>query len=201
MSHPTPAQIITRADGPHLIVQALGDEVVVFDRNKNKAHLLNPVAASIWRAAEGGCRIDAVTHLAGGESKERNLELARLAIFELERAGLVVSDRPVPARRRMLKRLGQVVAAPMVISILAPPPAAAASNVPDGAICNPIAEDTCLTDGRSCEDRDGPSGEPARCCWFDVGRVSQKLNGAPCGGNLECCSLVCDNFFNKCVGN
>ena len=91
MSHPTPAQIITRADGPHLIVQALGDEVVVFDRNKNKAHLLSPVAASIWRAAEGGCRIDALTHLAGGESKERSLELTRLAIFELERAGLIVT--------------------------------------------------------------------------------------------------------------
>ena len=41
----------SRIDG--LIVEAIGDEVLVYDTEHNRAHALNAVAAAVWELSDG----------------------------------------------------------------------------------------------------------------------------------------------------
>lgn len=198
--NPTVAQV----SGPHLIVEALGAELVVFDRNTNKAHMLDSRAASIWNAARDGCRVEDLVELVEGNSLEDRRRLVQLAVAELERVGLLTSDAPVRERRRLLKSLGAVAALPMVVSILAPTSAAAASNLPPGTPCNQ-GVDTCQTPISSktflCQDPNGTGTPPiGKCCWDQPTRLDTKPDGSPCVDNRDCCSFVCDGAL-KCLGD
>ncbi len=192
---------VAQVRGPHLIVEALGDELVIFDRITNKAHMLDPRAASIWDAARDGCSFEDLVGLVDGDSVEDRRRVAHLAISELERAGLVQSSVPVRERRQLLKSLGAVAALPMVVSILAPTSAAAASNLPPGSVCIQ-GTDTCQLPYK-CQDPNGPPAPEGKCCPDQPTRTDTKPDGSTCGSNLECCSFVCDTSPGvfKCVGN
>jgi hypothetical protein len=136
MAASTHRSTVAQVRGPHLIVEALGTELVIFDRNTNKAHMLDPRAAAIWNAARDGCPVEDLVGLVEGDTVEDRRRVAHLAISELERAGLLSSTVPVRERRQLLKSLGAVAALPMVVSILAPTSAAAASNLPPGSLAN-----------------------------------------------------------------
>lgn len=197
---------VAQVRGPHLIVEALGDELVIFDRTTNKAHMLDPRAAAIWNAALDGCSFEDLVGLVDGDSVEDRRRVAHLAVSELERAGLLHSSVPVRERRQLLKSLGAAAALPMVISILAPTSAAAASNLPPGTPCEQ-GSDTCQTPilGKPflCQDPNGTSTLPiGKCCWNQPSRTDTKPGGDACASNLECCSFVCDTGgSNTCVGN
>lgn len=197
---PTVAQV----QGPHLIVEALGEELVIFDRNTNKAHLLDPRAVAIWNAAQKGCSIDDLAGLVEGATSEERTRMAHLAVAELERAGLLQSEVPAPERRRLLKSLGAVAALPMVVSILAPTSAAAASNVPPGDPCIQFV-DSCETPIFGvpflCQDPDGAGPKIGRCCPDQPTRTDTLLDGQFCSTNNECCSFNCDTGAGKCMGN
>lgn len=206
MAASTHRSTVAQVRGPHLIVEALGEELVIFDRITNKAHMLDPRAASIWNAARDGCSVEDLVGLVDGETVEDRRRVAHLAISELERAGLLQSSVPVRERRQLLKRLGSVAALPMVVSILAPTSAAAASNLAPGTACEQ-GIDTCQTPilGKDflCQDPNGTSAFPiGKCCWDQPTRVDTKPGGAPCTSGLQCCSFVCDmGGTNTCVGN
>ena len=177
---------IAQVKGPHLIVESLRDELVVFDRRTNKAHLLDARAAAIWRAAENGCSMDDVAGVVEGKTIEEKRTVAQLGVSDLERAGLLMSDLPAMPRRGLLKTLGTAAIVPMVISILAPSPAAAASNVAAGAPCV-FGTDTCVTSATCINNAVNPP--TTRCCYANGFVLSP-----PCPNNkkdLRCCSYSC----------
>jgi hypothetical protein len=111
---------ITRIGGDRFLSEAIGNELIVFDQETHKAHLLNSQAAAIWRAAESGCSLDEVETLTGASGGEATRHLAALRVSELVQVGLVKSDLVLTPRRDLLKALGTLAAGPGIVTILAP---------------------------------------------------------------------------------
>lgn len=168
------SSIVFQVKGSHLITQDLGDELVVFNKMTNTAHMLNPQAAALFKAAENGCSMDEAIGLVGPGTEAQRVAAANLAIADLATAGIVESLAPAVSRRSLLRTLGTAAAAPMVISILAPTPAAAASNLPPQFACT--VDDTCVQDAICLR---------GFCCLVEF---------APgCTQNADCCQpFECD---------
>jgi hypothetical protein len=111
-----------KADG--LLVQELGDEVVVVDETTQQAHALSGLTAQLWRGIDAGV---------WPEAADTELDDA---VAELDRLGLVVL--PGLSRRRMLQRAGSVAVVGAVITVGLPSIAAAAST-PVGTVPVPPA--------------------------------------------------------------
>jgi hypothetical protein len=169
MAKTTGASIVRIANN-HLLVEELRDELVVYDRKANRAHLLDERATAIFKAAAEPASLDTLASLMPGTSPQERESLARLAISDLERAGLVVTNMAALPRRGLLKSLGSAVALPMVVSILAPAMASAQS---------------CATVSTSCSS--------LACCGglFCSGGTCCANNGQACTTNGQCCGANC----------
>jgi hypothetical protein len=156
-----------------LVVRELPDELVVYDLDNHQAHCLNRTAAAVYRAADGRHDVAALAAmLAGREGEAADEDVVRMALEQLDRAGLLEGETAVPpaagvSRRDVMLKvgLGAAVLLPIVTSILAPTPAEAAatcvsscSGQPNGTPCsclgaNPCT-DTCISgacsDGGGC---------------------------------------------------
>lgn len=185
--------MLIRATSPTaLIVEELGAELVVYDRGANTAHLLDERAASIFKACSSGIQLDDLLPLAAGEGEEERRAFVCGTLRELERAGLVVTEgaQDTLTRRSLLGSLSRAASMPLIISILAPTPAAAATcgalpplcptNECFSGDCIELAECTagCVTGG-------GVMG----CC---APGNDTKTDGCPCTDASECCSNFCD---------
>jgi hypothetical protein len=141
----------TRTDG--VIVRAIGDEVVVYDRARHLAHCLNRTAAVVFRAADGRRTVAELAALmaadSGGEADEK---LVWIALERLAEAHLLEGDalpsrpaaRPAePSRREALRRvgLGMAAVAPIVASLVVPTPAEAANTCIPAAACDGTNDD------------------------------------------------------------
>jgi Coenzyme PQQ synthesis protein D (PqqD) len=161
-----------------LVVKTVGDEVLVYDLERHRAHSLNRVAAAVWRACDGSSAEGEITaRLRDAEAIPVTRELVRYGLRELERARLVSeSGREWELTRRdLMRRLGTVaVAVPVVTSIVAPTVAQAQSCTGAGLPCTSVAQ--CCP-GLFC-----PGGDPSvtRCCGGQ---------GQACTANVECCSF------------
>lgn len=173
--------VVAQVRGPHLIVQELGDELVIFNRETKTAHMLNPEAAAVYRAAAGGTSIEDLAGVIEGGNAEQRVAAATLAISELATVGVVDGTLPPVSRRSLLRTIGAAAAVPTVISILAPTPAAAASNLVLGQPCTP-PEDTCILQAICLG---------GHCC-VPLGGFCNNPNPFCCG------SAICDNFAGKC---
>src|SRR5262245_50594950 len=127
-----------------LLAQSVGNELVIYDERTHEAHHLSQTAARVWRLADGERDLPdlasalrkSIAHAAEGDaapvSEETSLELAWVALSELDRAGLLVRALPNLAvlsepisRRQMLGVTAALL--PVVASIVAPTPAMAAT--------------------------------------------------------------------------
>ena len=134
-----------RARSERVLVEQIEDEVVVYDLNNDKAHLLNTTTAAVWRLCDGATT---VAEMAARVSSDLDApvgdEVVWEALAQLQRADLLEAPVEAPAppagmtRRTMIKRMGlAAVAIPVVTSILAPTAAAAASvGLPIDSSCN-----------------------------------------------------------------
>src|SRR6266516_2843279 len=103
--------MIPRARQHGLLVQAVGEELVVYDQERDRLHVLNPTAALVWRQCTGR---QTVAELAALLSRELEVaadeQLVWLALARLRRAHLLEGEvRPPPrvansSRRRLLRR-------------------------------------------------------------------------------------------------
>jgi hypothetical protein len=146
----------SRRDG--LLVREVGDELVVYDEKRHRAHHLNRTAALIWRSCDGQTSVAELAVMleheldvpAGEDWVWRALERLSKAHLLKERL-----TRPAGAgginRRQALRKLGRVAAAavlvPTVISIVAPAPLQAA--ICDTNPCRRRCIDLCRT-SRDC---------------------------------------------------
>lgn len=124
-----------------LIVQNVGEEVIVYDKASHRAHSLNRPAALVFEQLDGKTDLAGVARrvgkVLGGPHKD---EIVAKALSELAAADLLQPGAALP-RRSMLKGLA-VGLLPVVVSIAVPPAAAAASCFPDG--------DSCYADTECC---------------------------------------------------
>jgi hypothetical protein len=133
-----------RKDG--LIIQALGDEVLVYDWDRRKAHCLSRTAAAVWEHCDGKRTLEEIAELMAVEFDTPVAEdIVCLGLHQLRKARLLeepftLSPAPIAAmsRREAMRRVGLAAAAalPVVTSIIAPKAAQAASCRPNGDPCN-----------------------------------------------------------------
>jgi len=127
------------ARGSGLLTAEVGDELLVYDQDRNVACRLNRTAALVWRHSDGRRTVPqlatVLSESLGGAVDE---DLVVVALDSLQENGLL--DRGLPdgdhavaqlSRRRFVRRAGAVgaaaLAAPVVQAVVAPTPAAAAS--------------------------------------------------------------------------
>ena len=141
---------VPRARIEGLVIQELPDEVLVYDRERDKAHCLNQTAALVWKYCDGKTTIPTIA-----KRLQRDLKADRVdekvvwyALEQLSKDHLLEENIVPPAllggmtRRQMVRVLGlaAVVAVPLVTSIVAPTPAQAATCLPSGAACTGSAQ-------------------------------------------------------------
>jgi hypothetical protein len=139
-----------RRDG--LIVESLGDELLVYDGERNRAHSLNGVAAAVWEACDGKRSAPGLAEKASEKLGEPvSEEAVWRALSQLDERRLLVGDStPGYSRRQAVKRMSVIgasaaFAAPLVKSIVVPTAAqAGASCVPEGGQCG-------TNDGEGCD--------------------------------------------------
>jgi hypothetical protein len=115
-----------------LVIEDLDDEILIYDQLTARAHCLSGPAAMVWRACDGDLSEDALSASLGLEA-----EMVGVALAELETNGLLdvgpvaIVNGNGHTRREFTISTAKVgaaaAAAPMIYSILAPTPAAAAT--------------------------------------------------------------------------
>src|SRR3954469_11830967 len=126
-----------------LIVEALDDELLVYDSERAKAHSLNRVAATVWELSDGERDAAAIAEAADVSEDDvwralSQLEERRLLDGELPRR----MSGPEYSRRQAVRRMGLIgasaaFAAPLVKSIVVPTTSSAgsmASCIPPGGV-------------------------------------------------------------------
>ena len=129
-----------------LLIEEIGGELLVYDLITNRAHCLNPSAASVWKHCDGSRTVpELASHLfpkVSGASAEQivNIALERLGRRRLME-GQPQSSSGDLSRRRLLKQVAVTVAmmgvaAPLVSTVIAPTSAYAFSGcLPAGMPC------------------------------------------------------------------
>jgi hypothetical protein len=140
-----------------LIVEALGDELLVYDLDDDRAHSLDPVAASIWRACDGESTVADVALRAGVSKELAWSTLEHLADIDLLAEPVLSSS--AQSRRTLLRRGLMAGAASVAVgagiqSIVAPAAAGTSSCLGDGNVCTASIQCcpglTCCCEAPTC---------------------------------------------------
>jgi hypothetical protein len=142
-------QLIPEARRVGLVVQELSGEVLVYDRERNKAHCLNSTAARVWEYCDGKRSVAEIAHAIEAEiNAPVDEDVIWLGVEQLSKTHLLQESAKLPehksglSRREVMKRIGlaAAVALPVVTSIMAPTAAQAANCLPSGAACTTSAQ-------------------------------------------------------------
>lgn len=142
-----------KARKDNVITRELGDEVLIYDRSRDKALCLNQTAAFVWKQCDGRTSIAQIANRLGSEMSSDfespiDERLVWYAISRLRREHLLEDQVEIPRRvlaslnghldrRQVMRALGltAIVAVPLVTSIIAPTAAQAATCLGSGAPC------------------------------------------------------------------
>jgi hypothetical protein len=142
-------QLIPEARREGLVVQELSGEVLVYDRERNKAHCLNSTAALVWEYCDGKTSVAQIARAIEGEiNAPVDEDVIWLGVAQLTKTHLLQEGAKLPehksglSRREVMKRIGlaAAVALPVVTSIVAPTAAQAANCIPSGQPCTTSAQ-------------------------------------------------------------
>src|SRR5260370_20259779 len=140
-----------KARQDNVIARELGDEVLIYDRSRDKALCLNRTAAFVWQQCDGRTSIAEIANRLGSEMSSDfespiDERLVWYAISRLRREHLLEDQIEIPRnvlaslnghldRRQVIRALGltAIVAVPLVTSIIAPTAAPAATCLGSGA--------------------------------------------------------------------
>jgi hypothetical protein len=176
-----------------LIIEELGDEVLIYDTTIDRGHSLSPDAARVWRACNGKTPVDELSSRLGLDQETVDLALAELDRCELlEVKPSIVADGST--RREVTLKLAKVgaaaTAAPLILSAVAPTPAMAVT----------LAQ--CLQAGIQAGNDCGGSEPSGGCksigCCCCPNCLSQAMDPGPpastcVSGHTKCCVDVCTN--------
>lgn len=114
-----------------LVIEAVGDELVIFDRDTSVAHALQPLAAAVFRAADGSLTVAEIASSAAGKlGRPVDVSEAYAAVRELQELGLLASGGLRGVSRRRLLQVGGAAAATALVASAVVPAYAAASTTP-----------------------------------------------------------------------
>ena len=150
-------------DANQLVLQELGDELLVYDRQQHRAHSLNRCAAEVFRRCDGHTSVADLRGALATAGLDNGDEAIAMALAQLRTAGLL-DERAAPRsrsanaggaaalrRRDALRKVGFIAGAamalPLVQSIVAPSVAQAASC---GALSTPCCGGTNCDPGLVC---------------------------------------------------
>lgn len=175
---------LARRDG--LVVRDLAGETLVYDRECHQAHCLNPTSAAVFRLCDGERSPGEIAALLAEGDAAARLAVVELALQQLSTARLLCEgDRPgasasgcdqgaddrVTSRRELLRLAA--LALPAIASIVAPPPAQAASvcipvsgcadPLNSCAPCDPFGGDCSGYSGYQCNGAGGCTYLPPEC--------------------------------------
>ncbi len=150
--------------GEGVLTKSLNDELIVYDKQRHRAHCLNPTAAALWQRCDGQTSIAQLT-----ASQNESFGLAteeavtKLGLRQLAKAHLLeeprafVENSPGLTRRALLGRLsmsGSIgLLLPLVTTIVAPTAAMAQSCLANGIPCSTSAQccsGCCNTGSNKC---------------------------------------------------
>jgi hypothetical protein len=183
--HGSPPQ--ARQDG--LLVETVGEELLLYDQNIHTAHCLSPIAACVWRHCDGEHDATELARLVGASES-----LVADALHELREKDLLAAEPGLMqstvhgiSRREAIGRVARygaaAAAAPLIVSATAATPAMASSGELTATCMK--AESTCclcnngttgysgLKDQEACE-------QAGRC---GPGNVKGFSTGFACVGN------------------
>jgi hypothetical protein len=181
-------------------VEAIGDELLVFDTERTIGHSLNPLATSVWRACDGSRSAEEIAAHCGLSDEVVSLSLAELAGTNLlepsptepEPDGADRLSRRHVLRRAALTGVGAGLALPVIRSVVAPSSALAVSSTCAGQFDTCASASACCPSQSKCHTRgSGATG----FCSFQACHGS----GSPCTVNQDCCfPLHCSSFAGSC---
>jgi len=143
------AELMPEARKKGLVVQELSGEVLVYDRESDKAHCLNSTAALVWQYCDGKTPVSEIARAIEGEiNAPVDEDVIWLGVEQLSKTNLLRERATLPghksglSRRDLMKRIGlaAAVALPVVTSILAPTASQAANCIPSGSACTTAAQ-------------------------------------------------------------
>jgi len=119
-----------------LIVQPLGEELLIYKQDRDEAHCLNSLTALVWQSSDGTRSVPEIGALVRRELQADADEAIVLSALEcLSQAGLMNEELVLPtvgrgvSRRDMLRRVctngAFIAASAAVVSMMAPTPAQA----------------------------------------------------------------------------
>ncbi len=157
-----------------LVIEELPEETLIYDQERHKAHCLNRTAAFVWGRCDGQ---PSVAGLAKALADELGIpaggETVRLALDRLGRAHLLEqresagTGTPRYSRRHVVRTLAKLgFAVPMVVSIVSPRSAQAASCITQ-AQCVALSPPFC--GGQTI------CNQPTKCC-LQMGNKCKKKN-------------------------
>ena len=169
--------MIPLARTKNLLITQVGEEVIVYDRERDTAHCLNAMAARVWHYCDGQNTVEDIAKLLEEDlevSADEDVDwrgLVWLTLEELQRFYLIQEylSQPISSelqsagesrvsRRKMIKTatlvggfaIGSMF--PLVKSIVAPPPAMAAppSTTPTTCPVSKLVEQKETTNRQTC---------------------------------------------------
>jgi hypothetical protein len=170
-----------RAREKDLVVEELGDELLVYDLETSSAHCLGATASRVWRACDGESDVAALGATLGLEA-----ETVEAALVQLQECSLLDTSAPAGITRRELHfkvaKVGAVAAAaPFIVSLAVPAVAAATPTVEECRAGFTGGCGDCKLKGCCCC---GPGGGSTKDCvpTATCGKIAYPL--APIGS--EC---------------
>jgi coenzyme PQQ synthesis protein D (PqqD) len=169
-----------------LIVDGIGDELLVYDTTTNRAHALNSDAAAVWKACNGTRSAEEIAAATGLSPAAVELALDNLLDIDLitdhARTGI---SRRAALRRITLTTAGLAVALPVIRSITAPTAAMAYAAC---ATPHENVSHSCTSDGPCCASSYcSASGQ----CFPGTAHP----NAGACENNISCA------YGSRCLAN
>jgi len=146
----------------HLVVNEVGDEVLVYDQTTHAIHHLNAASTTVWRGCDGHTPVAGIAMSAGLTE-----ETVRMALAKLADAGLLTTALPAAlggaaqSRRTFMKKVAIAGTIPAIVSVTAPLAAQAGSagSIVLGGTCSVI-----LTGEVAAADCSEAVSGAASCC-------------------------------------
>lgn len=145
MNMPNTSCPYARRNKDDVIIETVGDEIVIYDVKNQHCYSLNPTSATIWNLCDGQTTPAEMVLLlkqAHTLSDEEANAVIDSSLEQLTQAELLVDDHPhrvqsQPSvnRRTLLKALGGMISLPVISSIVMQPAIAQSSFVCVGVGC------------------------------------------------------------------
>jgi hypothetical protein len=194
-----------------LIIEELGDEVLVYDTENDRGHSLSPEAAKVWNNCNGKTTAERLSAKLGLERETVDQALDELSACQLlETRPTIVADGST--RREVTIKMAKVgaaaAAAPLILSVASPTPSMAASlnfciqfssgNCGGNSGCSKSVGCCCCVPvlhspypaNSPCAKFD-PSASQCKTCVPCPGTVCPQFNGGDTGVQRQCSAGDC----------